>query len=71
MGVLAELRQQVFQCYGAQPIQLDRADLREDRFKRTPVKRNCSGRIFRLSLQPAAGVGLKCHLTVLAIALLE
>ena len=59
MGALAELCQQVFQRNRAQPIQLDRANLWEYRFKRTPVKRNCSGRIFRLSLQPAAGVSFK------------
>ena len=71
VGPLAELRQQVFQRNRAQPIQLDRADLREDRFERTPVKRDCSGRIFRLALQPAAGVSFKRHFSVLAIALLE
>ena len=71
MGALAELRQQVFQCYGAQPIQLDRANLWEYRFERTPVKGNRAGCVFCLPFQPAAGVGLKCHLTVLTVTLLE
>ena len=43
MGALAELRQQIFQCYGAQLVQLDRADLRKDCFERPPVKRDRCG----------------------------
>ena len=71
MGALAELRQQIFQRDRAQPVQLDRSDLREYRFERTAVEGQRSGRVFRLPLQPAAGVGFKCHFAVLAIALLE
>ena len=71
VGPLAELRQQVFQCYGTQFVQLDRADLREYRFERTAVESQRSGRVFCLPIQPAAGVGLKGHLAVLAVPLLE
>jgi len=71
IGALAELRQQIFQCDGPQPVQLDRSDLREYRFERTPVEGQRSGRVFCLPLQPAAGVGLKGHLAVLAVPLLE
>ena len=71
MGALAELCQQVFQRNRAQPIQLDGTNLRKHSFERTLVKGNRTGRIFCLALQPAAGVGLKCHLTVLAVTLLE
>ena len=71
VGPLAELRQQVFQCYGTQFVQLDRADLREYRFERTAVESQRSGRVFCLPIQPAAGVSFKRHFSVLAIALLE
>lgn len=71
VGALAQLRQQIFKSNRAQPIQLDRPDLREYRFERTAVKCQHSGRVFRLPFQPAAGAGLKGHLAVLTVPLLE
>ena len=71
IGALAELRQQIFQHNRVQLIQFVRADFREDIFEQPPLKRDRTRRIFCLPLQPAAGVGFKCHFTVLAVALPE